>query len=330
MNAQDLDEWIGNIASGDRQALSKAITLVESRRGTDRELASRLIRILPSRSKPALRIGLTGPPGVGKSTLVEALGVFLTDKGNRLAVLTVDPSSAISGGSILGDKTRMAELSRRENAFIRPSPTGAYLGGTARQTREAILLCEAAGFDIVLVETAGTGQNEYLVSTMTDITVLLGLPGSGDALQGIKRGIMEWADVIVVHKADDPNDPRVREALRDLGAAAHFLETRPHGHPRRVVAVSALLGNGLEELWKVICEVRDVLLEKNLLYALRAEQLVGAYRERLKEDLLESLLGRKGVASYLSDRERELREGKISPEEAAETTRAFIFAANSK
>ncbi|MCC6753993.1 MAG: methylmalonyl Co-A mutase-associated GTPase MeaB [Saprospiraceae bacterium] len=330
MNAQDLDEWIGNIASGDRQALSKAITLMESSRVSDRDLAAQMIRRLPPRSHPALRIGLTGPPGVGKSTLVEALGVYLTDRGERLAVLTVDPSSALSGGSILGDKTRMPELARRENAFIRPSPTGAYLGGTGRQTREAILLCEAAGYDIVLVETAGTGQNEYLVSTMTDITVLLGLPGAGDDLQGIKRGIMEWADVIVVHKADEPNDPRVREALRDLGAAAHFLEARPHGQPRRVVAVSALRGTGLEELWKAICAIREVLVEKNLLGALRAEQLVRAYRERLKADLLERLLGRREVASYLADREKELREGKISPEESVENTLAFIFAANSK
>ncbi|MFV0301075.1 MAG: methylmalonyl Co-A mutase-associated GTPase MeaB [Paracoccus sp. (in: a-proteobacteria)] len=244
-----MDELLTPLLNGDRRALSRAITLIESTRADHRDRATRLLSDLPD--SQALRIGLSGTPGVGKSTFIEAFGTLLTEKGLKVAVLAVDPSSARSGGSILGDKTRMEELSRNPNAFIRPSPSRAELGGVARRTREAIRLCEAAGYDVVLIETVGVGQSETLVADMSDLFVLLLAPAGGDELQGVKRGIMEMADLILVNKADGDLLTTARRTVADYAGALRLLRKRPQdpeGFPL-AHAVSASTGAGLEQAW---------------------------------------------------------------------------------
>ncbi|MFV0302977.1 MAG: methylmalonyl Co-A mutase-associated GTPase MeaB [Paracoccus sp. (in: a-proteobacteria)] len=244
-----MDELLTPLLNGDRRALSRAITLIESTRADHRDRATLLLSALPDRQ--ALRIGLSGTPGVGKSTFIEAFGTMLTEKGLKVAVLAVDPSSARSGGSILGDKTRMEELSRNPNAFIRPSPSRAELGGVARRTREAIRLCEAAGYDVVLIETVGVGQSETLVAEMSDLFILLLAPAGGDELQGVKRGIMEMADLILVNKADGDLLTTARRTVADYTGALRLLRKRPQdpqGFPL-AHAVSASTGAGLEQAW---------------------------------------------------------------------------------
>ncbi|MBM3606523.1 MAG: methylmalonyl Co-A mutase-associated GTPase MeaB, partial [Alphaproteobacteria bacterium] len=245
-----MDDLLTPLTQGDRRALSRAITLVESTRPDHRARAQALIADLPDRN--ALRIGLSGTPGVGKSTFIETFGTRLTDQGLRVAVLAVDPSSARSGGSILGDKTRMELLSRNPRAFIRPSPSSAQLGGVARRTREAVRLCEAAGFDVILIETVGVGQSETLVAEMSDLFVLLLAPAGGDELQGVKRGIMEMADLILVNKADGELLPTARRTVADYAGALRLLRKRPQdpeGFPK-ALAVSAATGEGLDEAWQ--------------------------------------------------------------------------------
>ena len=244
-----MDELLSPLIEGDRRALSRAITLIESTRADHRDRAVALLAALPDRQ--ALRIGLSGTPGVGKSTFIEAFGTMLTDQGLRVAVLAVDPSSARSGGSILGDKTRMENLSRNPRAFIRPSPSRAELGGVARRTREAIRLCEAAGFDIVLIETVGVGQSETLVAEMCDLFTLLLAPAGGDELQGVKRGIMEMADLILVNKADGDLLAAARRTVADYAGALRLLRKRPQDPTDfpKALPVSATTGDGLAAAW---------------------------------------------------------------------------------
>src|SRR3954469_10642885 len=241
-----------DLLGGDRRALAKAITLVESTRPDHRDEAVALVDAVLPRTGGATRVGISGSPGVGKSTFIEALGEHVVDRGLQLAVLAVDPSSARSGGSILGDKTRMTELGRRPEAFIRPSPGGTQLGGVARRTREAMLLCEAAGFDVVLVETIGVGQSEVAVADMVDLFALLVAPGGGDELQGIKRGIMELADLVVVNKADGDLAPAAGRTRADYASAVHLLRPKWRNWATEVVAVSALTGAGIAEVWTAI------------------------------------------------------------------------------
>ncbi|HWA91945.1 MAG TPA: methylmalonyl Co-A mutase-associated GTPase MeaB [Rhizomicrobium sp.] len=252
----------------DRRALARAITLVESTRTEDRaESEGLLARILPA-TGGAMRLGISGAPGVGKSTFIEAFGLHLTGQGKKVAVFAVDPSSRRGGGSILGDKTRMEKLSRDPNAYIRPSPAGTTLGGVARRTRECVLLAEAAGFDVVLVETVGVGQSETAVADMTDLFVLLSSPGGGDDLQGIKRGVMELADLVIVTKADGDLLPAARRAVADYHAALHLMRPKHDGLSPKVVAVSALEGSGIGEAWREIAGAHAKLK----LGPLRAEQ----------------------------------------------------------
>lgn len=239
------------ILNGDRRALARAITLVESGRADHRAQAAALLERLAVAGRQALRIGLSGTPGVGKSTFIEAFGMMLTAQGLKVAVLAVDPSSARSGGSILGDKTRMERLSRDPNAFIRPSPSQAHLGGVARRTREAVSLCEAAGYDVVLIETVGVGQSETLVADMSDLFILLLAPAGGDELQGVKRGIMEMADLILVNKADGDLKPAAMRTVADYAGALRLLRKRPQdpaGFPK-ALPVSALAEEGLKAAW---------------------------------------------------------------------------------
>lgn len=245
------------VRAGERRALARAITLIESTRPDHRRQAEDLMAALAGHGGSSLRIGISGVPGVGKSTFIEAFGLHLLDQGHRVAILAVDPSSPRTGGSILGDKTRMEELSRRAEAFIRPSPSGGTLGGVARRTREAMLITEAAGFDIVLIETVGVGQSEIAVAGLTDMFMLLLAPGAGDDLQGIKKGIVELADLIVVNKADGDLAPAAERARRDYAAALHLLRSPLGGWQPTVMTCSSLEGAGINEVWAKVSAFRD-------------------------------------------------------------------------
>ena len=267
-----LDAYERGVRGGDRAVLARAITLIESRNEADGALAQALLtRLLPYTGN-ARRVGVTGVPGVGKSTFIDSLGMLLTGRDRRVAVLAIDPSSTLTGGSILGDKTRMARLAVEPRAFIRPSPSGLSPGGIARRTRETMLLCEAAGFDVILVETVGVGQGETAVSEMVDFFLVLALPGSGDELQGIKKGVLELADVIAVNKADGDGATRARLALGDLRAALRYLPRKRASWAPRALAISGQTGAGLDELWSVVEEHRATLEANGELAAMRAEQ----------------------------------------------------------
>ncbi|MGV0601883.1 methylmalonyl Co-A mutase-associated GTPase MeaB, partial [Mycolicibacterium pulveris] len=254
-------ELAAGIAKGDRAALAKAITLVESTRPDHREQAQQLLLELTPKAGNAIRVGITGVPGVGKSTTIEALGMYLIEQGHRVAVLAVDPSSTRTGGSILGDKTRMARLAVHPDAYVRPSPTSGTLGGVAKATRETIVLLEAAGFDVILVETVGVGQSEVTVADMVDTFVFLTLARTGDQLQGIKKGVLELADVVVVNKADGEHAVEARSAARELGQAIRLIYPRETLWRPPVLTMSALEGVGLAELWDTVLKHRQVLTE---------------------------------------------------------------------
>src|SRR5690349_10396595 len=260
------------VRAGDRRSLARAITLVESTRPDHREEAAALLDELMPATGGATRAGISGAPGAGKSTFIEALGLHLVDEGHQVAVLAVDPSSTRGGGSILGDKTRMEELSRTRGAFIRPSPSGGTLGGVARRTREALLVCEAAGFDVVLVETVGVGQSEVAVAGLVDLFLLLLAPGAGDELQGVKRGIVELADLVVVNKADGALADLARHTAGDYGNALHLLRARTDGWTARVLSCSALLGEGIAEVWAAVEEYMVLARRSGGLTARRGEQ----------------------------------------------------------
>lgn len=287
------------IRAGDRRALARGITLVESTRSDHREQAEVLLEHLVADSGRAVRVGITGTPGVGKSTFIEALGNGIVDAGGRPAVLTVDPSSTRSGGSILGDKTRMELLSRRREAFIRPSPSGATLGGVARRTREAMILCEAAGFDSIIVETVGVGQSETMVAQMTDTFVLLLQPGSGDELQGIKRGIMELADVVVVNKADGDQLKIATRAAADYAAALRFLSSRSRDWKVPVMTCSSLHGTGVEDVWAQVKAHHNTLEQSGELNSRRADQSEDWFWNEASELLISQLRDDSAVAARL-------------------------------
>ncbi|MBB3995088.1 LAO/AO transport system kinase [Sulfitobacter undariae] len=286
----DITDMAQRIIAGERRALARAITLVESARADHRAQATELLAAL-GQDKQALRIGLSGTPGVGKSTFIESFGLMLTGQGLRVAVLAVDPSSSRSGGSILGDKTRMDVLSRDPNAFIRPSPSQTHLGGVARRTREAIALCEAAGFDVVLIETVGVGQSETVVAQMSDLFLLLLAPAGGDELQGVKRGIMEMADVIVVNKADGDLKATALRTQADYSGALRLLRKRPQdpeGYPR-AMSVSALEERGLPEVWEALQTLSDWRRENGFWDQTRAQQARYWFEEGVKSVLLAQL-----------------------------------------
>jgi LAO/AO transport system kinase len=312
------DQLASAVIAGDRRALGQAITLVESAHPDDREPGNRLLDLLASRSGKSLRIGLSGVPGVGKSTFIEALGNLVIERGHRVAVLAVDPSSSISGGSILGDKTRMELLSRREEAFIRPSPAGTTLGGVARHTRETILLVEAAGFDVVIVETVGVGQSETAVADMTDMFVLLLLPAGGDELQGIKRGIVELADLVVVNKADGALEASANRAVADYRNAVHYLRRRSAGWQVRVEACSALENRGIDKLWLLMEQYRDAQTASGELHSHRAEQGRKWLWSETAENLLAVVREDVDMRNELARLEEEVSSGRMSPRVAAD------------
>ncbi|MEO3807488.1 methylmalonyl Co-A mutase-associated GTPase MeaB [Sphaerisporangium sp. B11E5] len=313
-----LEEYLHGVRSGSLGWIARAVTLVESTRADHRELAQRLLVELTPLSGKARRVGVTGVPGVGKSTFIDALGVHLTGQGHRVAVLAVDPSSTRTGGSILGDKTRMARLAADPAAFIRPSPTSGTLGGVTKATREAMVVVEAAGFDVVLVETVGVGQSETAVAEMVDTFLLLTLARTGDQLQGIKKGVLELADVIAVNKADGPHETDARRAARELAGALRLLRGAAGGWDTPVLTCSGMEGTGLDDLWRQVIRHQDLLESSGELAAKRRRQQVGWTRTLVRDRLLARLAEDPAVAAVAADVEREVLEGTLTPALAAD------------
>ncbi len=328
--ALSVTEYAEGIRAGNRAMLGRGITLVESARPDHQEQAQELLRLLLPHTGQGRRLGITGVPGVGKSTFIETLGESLCAKGHRVAVLAIDPTSAVSGGSILGDKTRMRELARNPMAFVRPSPSGGSLGGVARKTRESLLLCEAAGYDVVLVETVGVGQSETLVAEMVDSVLLLLLPGAGDELQGIKRGIVELMDLVAINKADGDNLPAARQAKSFYLAALKYLRPRSSYWRPPVLTVSAQEGTGLEELWEKVEDHRATLEEHGELDERRRAQQIGWMWSLVEEELLGSLRRTPAVAALLPELESQVRGGTLPPTLAASRLLAAFASPSSR
>ena len=311
------DEYGRGIRSGDASILARAITLVESTASNHANLAADLMKALLPHRDHSVRIGVTGIPGVGKSTFIEALGLYLCEQGHRVAVLAVDPTSVVSGGSILGDKTRMEKLSGHPAAYIRPSPSGGALGGVTRKTRETITLCEAAGYDVILVETVGVGQSEIAVRSMTDFFLLLALTGAGDELQGIKKGIVEMADAIAVTKADGDNATAAEKLKLELAQVLHFLTAATVGWKPEVVTCSALKGDGIAEVWKLVERFRSEMESTGEWAARRLGQVQEGLVEFAREQVLAGMVGSDVVRQDLGKFGAEVAEGKMTLREAA-------------
>jgi len=306
------------IREGDRAALARAITLVESTRTDHRAQAQELLLELMPHAGHAMHVGITGVPGVGKSTTIEALGMYLIGRGHRVAVLAVDPSSTRTGGSILGDKTRMAQLAVHPDAYIRPSPTSGTLGGVAKATRETIVLLEAAGFDVILVETVGVGQSEVTVSNMVDTFVFLTLARAGDQLQGIKKGVLELADIVVVNKADGAHTIEATAAARELAAAIRLIYPRETLWRPPVLTMSALHGDGLAELWDTVLKHRKILTEAGEFEARRRAQQVDWTWAMVRDTVLDRVLTHPAVKKLRTEVERQVRDGELTPALAAQ------------
>jgi LAO/AO transport system kinase len=313
----DPEQLASRLVAGDRRALAQSITLVESTRPDHRAAAAALLDRVLAHTGGAIRVGITGTPGAGKSRFIEEFGSHLTAAEHRVAVLAVDPSSRTSGGSILGDKTRMERLARDPSAFIRPSPSGGSMGGVARRTREATLLCEAAGFDVIVVETVGVGQSEVAVADMVDCFCLIAAPGGGDELQGIKRGIIELADVVVVNKADGDLLPAAQRATADYRHAIHLLRPKHPGWQVPVLGVSALEGTGVDDVWQAVEKLVAHLQENEALDRLRAGQAVAWMWDEIRESLIDSFSHDAAVAEHWSDTVEAVRSGRLSPASAA-------------
>jgi len=308
---------IEGIRAGDRRSLARAITLAESTRADHRSLADEVLEALLEHTGRATRIGISGPPGVGKSTFIEAFGLHVIDQGHRLAVLAVDPSSRRTGGSILGDKTRMADLSHRHEAFIRPSPGSGHLGGVARRTREAMLLCEAAGFDVVIIETIGVGQSEVAVADMVDLFTLLVSPAGGDELQGIKRGIMELADLVVVNKADGDLAAAAGRTRADYSGAVHLLRPKWEAWATEVMTCSALTSTGITEIWDAVTRFIASVGASGELVDARAHQATAWLWSEISDTLIDRFRADPVVAVQLHEAEAAVASGLRTPTRAA-------------
>src|SRR6201997_1133243 len=311
-NGDSIDALAAAVRSGDRAALPRAITLVESTRADHRERAQQLLLALMPAAGNAHHVGITGVPGVGKSTTIEALGMDLIRRGHRVAVLAVDPSSTRTGGSILGDKTRMAKLANHSDAYIRPSPTSGTLGGVTRATRETIVLLEAAGFDVILVETVGVGQSEVAVANMVDCFVFLTLARTGDQLQGIKKGVLELADIVAVNKADGEHATEARSAARELTMVLRLIYPRDTLWRPPVLTMSALEGSGLQELWDTVLRHRDVLTDAGECETKRRQQQVDWMWSMVRESVLDRVLSNPAVKDIRAEVERQVRDGELT------------------
>jgi LAO/AO transport system kinase len=322
----DVTRSARGIRAGDRAVLARAITLIESKRTDHRRAAAALIQDLLPATGNAVRVGITGAPGVGKSTLIDTLGTTLTGKNHKVAVLAVDPSSTRTGGSILGDKTRMGRLAADPNAFIRPSPASGTLGGVAAKTRETMLLAEAAGYDVVLVETVGIGQSELAVADMTDFFLVLMLPGGGDELQGLKKGVVELADMIAVNKSDGDNRARAKAAAAEYGAALHILSQRSPTWSPPVITCSALTGDGIAALWQHVLDHREKMLTSGEFAARRREQQVKWMWAMLEERMFARLRSDPALKAKLPKLEAAVAAGRLSPTTAVEEIAAVLEA----
>ncbi|MDX1637700.1 MAG: methylmalonyl Co-A mutase-associated GTPase MeaB [Balneolaceae bacterium] len=312
------DEYVAGIRNGDRTILSRAITLVESTNPTHRQMAETIIEQCLPRTGNSIRIGITGIPGVGKSTFIETLGNHILQEGRKLAVLAIDPSSIKSKGSILGDKTRMETLANHPDAYIRPSPTGGSLGGVARKTRETIFLCEAAGYDTVFIETVGVGQSETTVHSMVDFFLLLMLAGAGDELQGIKRGIMEMADLVAINKIDSSDPVQVTQAVREYKNALHLYPPPESGWGPEVTTCSAATGNGIEEIWALIGEYFSQTRDSGFFRDKRRRQARNWMYETIRQRLMDTFFDDPRVKKHLDEVEQKVLSGSISSFNAAD------------
>lgn len=311
------DEYTSGILNSDRIILSKAITLIESKLNSDNELAEKVLEKILPHTGNSVRIGITGVPGAGKSTFIERFGKYLTSLGKRVAVLTIDPSSQKTQGSILGDKTRMEELVNDPNAFVRPSPSGATLGGVHSKTRETMLLCEASGFDVIIIETVGVGQNETTVKGMVDFFLLLMLAGAGDELQGIKRGIMEMADAVAINKADGDNIRMSQIAQREYQNALHMFPASDNGWYPKVLTCSAMKNEGIKEIWDMIAEYETSMKAKGYFAANRQTQNLQWMHDVINYHLLNHFYNRHDVKHHLGDYEKKVEAGSMPATMAA-------------
>jgi LAO/AO transport system kinase len=314
-----IDEYVSGVLNSDRMILARAITLVESNAAHHLDTAQQVLQeILPQTGK-AIRVGITGVPGAGKSTFINTLGSFLCKKGNKVAVLAVDPSSSLSRGSILGDKTRMEKLSQEENCFIRPSPSGGTLGGVNRKTRETMLLCEAAGFDVILVETVGVGQSEAIVSTMVDFFLLLTLTGAGDELQSFKKGVIEMADAIVINKADGENKAAARRTQQEFNQALHIITPTKVDWETKAYCCSALTGEGVEDIWKVIMQFKSERTASGSFKTKRQEQSLNWMHDMILEQVKALFFDHPNIVEEIPLLEQKVARGELPVTKAVET-----------
>jgi len=313
-----VDEYVNGVLKFDRNILARAITLIESNNQTHHDTAQEVLKKLLPHSGKSLRIGITGVPGAGKSTLIESIGMYLIKQGHKVAVLTVDPSSTVTKGSILGDKTRMENLSKEKNCFIRPSPSGGTLGGVTRKSRETITICEAAGFDIILIETVGVGQSEVTVRSMVDFFLLVLIAGGGDELQGIKRGIMELVDAILINKADGDNEKKANIARSDYSNALHYLQPATKGWTPNAFAVSALSGKGIPELWDVIKKFEKTIKHSEVFNQRRKDQSIEWVFRMVEDSIRDEFYNNEKVQFAITSIKEEIAKEKITPTLAAE------------
>ncbi|PGM51053.1 methylmalonyl Co-A mutase-associated GTPase MeaB [Bacillus sp. AFS053548] len=311
------DDYVNGVLEGNRTILAQTITLIESNSSAHMNSAQNVLTRLLPHSGRSIRIGITGVPGAGKSSLIESFGTYLCEQGHKVAVLTIDPSSTITKGSILGDKTRMDSLSKNPNAFIRPSASGGSLGGIARKTRESMLVCEAAGYDVILIETVGVGQSEVQVRSMVDFFLLVMLTGAGDELQGIKKGIMELADSIVINKADGQNKLKAKAAKAEFNRILHLLQPSTPGWSSKAYTVSALLGEGIEEIWNEINAFKDLTTESGYFSLRRQKQMIDWMYNMVFEQLKLSFMNHESVKLNLKTIESSIVNGELTATSAA-------------
>ncbi len=325
MQSIDVSALVQGLLASDRAALARAITLVESAAPQHKNAAKALLAQLLPHSGKSIRLGITGPPGAGKSTFIDTFGCMLTARGHKVAVLAIDPSSALTRGSILGDKTRMESLSRDPNAFIRPSPTGGVLGGVASATREVILICEAAGYDVIIVETVGAGQSEIELRSLVDFLLLLAITGAGDELQGIKKGVIEIADAIIINKADGDNVAQAKAARAQIERALHFVAPATAGWTTRALTASGLKGNGIDQTWEVISEFRAQTKASGGFEKRRTEQRRAWLHSALERQLRDLLYGHPAVKAALPEIESAVMASELPAADAAEELLRLIL-----
>ena len=308
-----VDDYVEGVLSQDRVMLARTITLIESSAKKHREMAEQVLKKLMPHTGNSIRIGITGVPGAGKSTLIEAFGTMLCEDGHRVAVLAIDPSSSVTGGSILGDKTRMEKLSRHPKAFVRPSPSGGTLGGVTRKTRETMLVCEAAGYDVILIETVGTGQNEVTVRSMVDFFLVIALTGAGDELQGMKKGNMELADSIFINKADGQNRQRALKARAELNRVLYFLQSPTEGWKPRAFTCSAMTGENIRGIWDVILKFEEVTKESGVFEKRRKQQLIDWVDWMIEDELKRRFYENEAVKQELPAIRSDVLNANLSP-----------------